>query len=43
MVSLRKIRHADVRDIPRLREALRERLRGYVDLALGVADEVAEQ
>ena len=41
MISLSTMRHADVRDIPRLREILRERLRSYVDLALGLADEAA--
>ncbi|MEH2547127.1 hypothetical protein V1283_003772 [Bradyrhizobium sp. AZCC 2262] len=41
MVQLRTIKHADPRDIPRLRETLRERLRFYVDQALALADESA--
>jgi hypothetical protein len=35
------MKHADPRDIPKLRETLRGRLRAYVDQALALADESA--
>jgi hypothetical protein len=41
MVQLRTMKHADPRDIPRLRETLRERLWSYVDVVLALADESA--
>lgn len=43
MVALRTMQHANPRDIPRMRETLRERLRSYVDQALALADETAER
>jgi hypothetical protein len=37
LLCLRTMKHADVRDLPRMRAALRDRLREFVDLAMAAA------
>jgi hypothetical protein len=38
MVSLRTMGHADPKDLPRMRQTLRERLQTYVDAVMAAAD-----
>lgn len=38
LLSLRTMRHAAPPDVPRMRAALRERLQGYVDQVMALAD-----
>ena len=37
MVQLRTMQHAAVRDVPKMRAALRERLQAYVDQVMALA------
>jgi hypothetical protein len=43
LVALTTMRHANPADIQRLRQALRERLKAYVDEVMSVADDEGAQ